>query len=147
MDDDLNRKVRDLAILRKALEQDKADFKALVDEFEKSEACQYYRTKVHAGQSLVAAMDLEVRCAGLHTYLATREMHPHPALGIRNITSLIYDDREAREYCLANLPAVLTVDKKRFEKVAVELGLDFVTLQIEPQVTIATNLSKWLEEA
>ena len=70
----------------------------------------------------------------------------HPAIKIKEYTVLDYDAGAAVDYCREHLPNALKLDKRPFEAVAKVAELDFVTISKEARATIATDLSKHLED-
>jgi len=66
-------------------------------------------------------------------------------VGIREKTVLYYIEQDAYNWALRH-KLCLKLDTKPFEKLAKDGGMDFVTVEKQPQATIATDLSKWLDE-
>ena len=81
----------------------------------------------------------------LQAYRETGNKAPAPGVGIRIITNLIYDATKALEWAKQHGLA-LKLDTSAFEKIAKVDKPDFVEMAEEPQATIATDLSKVLQE-
>lgn len=83
-------------------------------------------------------------------YITTGERSPHPALGIREMHGMDYDEDAAIAWAIEHrLPACLTLNRKLFER-AVSSGLvDDLEVHVDNNrkvtPTIATNLEKWLD--
>lgn len=75
----------------------------------------------------------------LQAYAETKDKAPAPGVGIREITKLDYDPRQALTWA-ANHGMALKLDVGAFEKIAKVSPFVFVTISTEPQATIATNL-------
>ena len=99
-------------------------------------------------QAEIAEATREIQAAALDAYLATGSKKPHPAIGIRETTTLTYDVDKALTWARSNLLAAVTLDRKLFEthaKAVVKTQpLDFVQIVKVPGVTIATDLSEWV---
>lgn len=87
----------------------------------------------------VAARDI-----GLKLYEASGDRKPHAALTIKMFKVLDYDAENALAYCREHLPQALKLDRREFEKVAKTVNIPIVTMGLEPRMTIARNLDKWL---
>jgi hypothetical protein len=85
-----------------------------------------------------------LREAVLNMYNATGSKRPHPAVGIRVCTRLIYDPDAVTEWAREHLTALLVLDTRRFEQVAPHLMVPGVTTCAEPQATIAQDLDRWI---
>jgi len=99
----------------------------------------------------VADVEGAIRAAALDAFSATGDKRPHPAVGIREMTRLEYDEGEAIFFCRRAAPNALKLDRRAFEKIAklgIEAGgpfdLDFVTIRKEPQAAIARDLSAYM---
>jgi hypothetical protein len=94
-------------------------------------------------------IEAQVRGGALANYYQNKDKSPHPAIGIRVIHKIDYSDADARQWCMSNMPNALKLDKTVFEKhakaVADTIPIPFVTITDEPQATIASDLSKYIE--
>lgn len=96
------------------------------------------RVKVTAEELKV--VEAQLRTLTLQAYKETGNKAPAEGVGIREVTKLEYDTKEAFNWGIEHKLA-LTLDKKAFEVIAKTSGaLDFVTVTQEPQATIATQL-------
>ena len=77
-----------------------------------------------------------VREMALSLFTSTGEKKPHKNVQVKLFSKLVYDAGQALEYALANLPAALKLDTKKFEAAAKALGLPFVATEEEPRVYI-----------
>lgn len=85
-----------------------------------------------------------LREAVLAAFIATGNKRPHPAVGVRVYTRLVYDPAAVTAWARENMTPLLVLDTKRFEQVAPHLGVPGVTISPEPQATIAQDLDLWL---
>jgi len=81
----------------------------------------------------------------IKAYNETGSKAPAPGVGIRELTKLDYDPKEALKWALEHKIA-LSLDKKTFEGFAKTTPLDFVAVTEELQATIATDLTQYLTE-
>jgi hypothetical protein len=88
-----------------------------------------------------------LRHSALESFEATGDKHPYLALDVREMTEINYDENRALEYCKANpnMQGALKLDRAKFEKAAIALGLDFVTTSKAPRATISSNLGRFIE--
>jgi len=75
----------------------------------------------------------------LQAYQETGNKTPLAGIGIRVMTRLSYEAKEAMDWALEHKLA-LKLDTGSFEKIAKTSSLPFVTVLEEPQATIATDL-------
>ncbi len=87
----------------------------------------------------VAAEETTLRELTLQAYQETGNKTPVEGVGIREMTRLEYDQKEALKWAMSHQVA-LSLDRKTFEGLAKATPLDFVIITKEPQATIATNL-------
>lgn len=90
---------------------------------------------------------MAVRKAGLAEFRETGNLAPAPGIKIRMMTRLEYDPEEARRWAMNHRMAV-KLDEREFEKLAraTPANFDFVEVRQQPQVTIASDLGKVLNE-
>jgi hypothetical protein len=84
----------------------------------------------------------------LNDFRTTGSKKPHPALGIRVSTKLVYEPGMALDWAKTNLPAALVLDTKTFEAFvkATTVPVTFVSEMQIASATIATDLSEYLKE-
>ena len=93
----------------------------------------------------VAEAETKLRELALKAYAETGNKSPSPGVGIREVTKLEYDPKQALTWAIEHKIS-LSLDKKSFEGFAKAMPLEFVNIHTEPQATIATDLSKIEEE-
>jgi hypothetical protein len=93
-------------------------------------------------------LDNEIRSAAVLEWEESGNKKPFPGIGIRVTKKFGYDFDKALEWSKENMPALLTLDVKKFEKVltvsepaGLSLNIDYV-----PIATIAKDLSMYLED-
>jgi hypothetical protein len=91
----------------------------------------------------VADAEAAPRAAAVEAYANTGEKKVHPAVMVKEFVAMDYDPEQAKQYAFEHLPSALKLDAKKFEKVALVIPLDFVTIYTEPRATIASDLSAW----
>jgi len=89
----------------------------------------------------VAMEEARLRELTLQAYAETGNKKPCEGVGIREITHLEYDSKDALKWAMQHQIA-LSLDKKSFEGFAKATPLEFVEIHTEAQATIATNLEK-----
>jgi hypothetical protein len=87
------------------------------------------------------AAESDLRSAAEEDYWIAGNKHPLPGVNIRILKTLDYDLGQALEWAKANAPALLTIDRKEFEKFARAHEVPCVVITEEPQVTIAPDLA------
>jgi len=101
-----------------------------------------------AGAS-VAVEESKLRELTLRVYRETGSKSPAEGVGVREITTYSYDGAEAFKWAVEHKMA-LKLDDTAFKAIAkAQIKTDpipFVACLVEPQATIATDLSKVLEE-
>lgn len=101
----------------------------------------------------VAELENQLRNEALAEYTLTNTKSNlcEGACGVREDVTLAYEEKAAVGWARYEMPSLLTVDAKRFERQMKDnLGHgynvpDFVTWTRVPKATIAVDLSKWLE--
>lgn len=100
---------------------------------------------IKAATEAVTASEQMARDLALAVYADTGSKQPHPGVGIRVTTRLVYDRHDALQWAQDHNLA-LTLDVKAFEGIAKHGAVDgIVTFQVEPQATISSDLVKVLE--
>lgn len=85
----------------------------------------------------------ELKSASLAVYEKTGEKKPIDKVEIKIFKQLGYDPAEVLAWCRDNAPSLLIVNKKPFEKTAVEIGAPVEVIE-KPKCTIGTDLSSYL---
>lgn len=98
--------------------------------------------EAYAAELSVSELDSYVREATLAAYRADpSNKQPAPGVGIRVTTRLTYDEAKAMMWALDHqMPQLLKLNVKAFEKAAPALGLPFVETVSTPSATIASDL-------
>lgn len=86
----------------------------------------------------------ELKERALVFYEETKEKKPVDKVEIKIFKRLKYDATEVLAWCKRNSPALLIVNKKPFEKAAVEIGAP-VEVTEEAKCTIGTDLSAYIK--
>ncbi len=101
-------------------------------------------TTVEEARAAQEAAEAALRQAVLAIFTQDGNKHPHPATGVRVTNRLVYDPQAITTWARENLPAVLVLDVKTFERVAPHLMVPGVSTVEEPIATIAQDLAAWL---
>jgi len=80
----------------------------------------------------------------LAIYAETQNKKPCEGVGIREVTRLEYDPKDALAWAMKHQIAI-SLDKKSFEGFAKATPLEFVKVITEPQATISQDLTKVIE--
>lgn len=99
-----------------------------------------FDTLTQAGAE-VAEAETKLREMALEVYAETKDKVVAPGIGIRVMSRLGYDSKEAMDWAMEHKLA-LKLDSSAFEKIAKTSNLPFVTISEEPQATIATELAR-----
>jgi len=138
------------------MEQLKDQINAVVEAREKSRiAAEQRRNALQAWQeenqalydsereSIAVCQEAEakLRETAIQSYTETGNKAVAPGVGIRLMTRIGYDGKEAFDWAVEHKLA-LKLDTSSFEKIAKTNDLSFVTITEEPQATIATELAR-----
>jgi hypothetical protein len=97
--------------------------------------------------AIVEALEQQVRDQALLTHeLNPENKHPHEALEVvKNDTAEIVDKLAAKEWCMFNYTAALTLDEKKFCKEAIDgnIPTDLAIVKHGFKVRIDSDLSKF----
>ena len=85
--------------------------------------------------------EIKLRELAIQTYTETGDKAVAPGIGIRVLTKLGYDGKEAMDWAVEHKLA-LKLDTSTFEKIAKTSNLPFVIITEEATATIATELAK-----
>lgn len=100
-------------------------------------------TTVEEARAAQESAEVALRQAVLAIFAQDGNKHPHPATGVRVTSRLVYDPQAVTAWARENLPAVLVLDVKTFERVAPHLLVPGVSAVEEPIATIAQDLAPW----
>jgi hypothetical protein len=93
----------------------------------------------------VAAQEEAFRTISLAHAKATGE-RDNAAYTVKNYTVFSYEDDKARDWCIKNLLAAVSFDRKSFEKFVKGKNLEFVEETKEERATISSDLGAFLEQ-
>lgn len=116
--------------------------KTLYDEWLEHNA--EFLDEVVSKAELVTEAEAKLKELTLQAYAETGNKAPAPGVGIREVTRLEYEPKEAFEWALEHRIA-LQLNKTAFDKLAKtapETRPAFVKITTEPQATIATELER-----
>ena len=103
---------------------------------------------VEGEQPKANEMQEQIKHEALEIFVSTASKKPIEGIGIREMTSVVFDDKLAVMWAKERMPELLTIDKGKFEKIMQAIDADdrpqFVTVKKDPQVTFAKDLSMWL---
>ena len=72
-------------------------------------------------------------------YNRSGEKKPHPAVEIKIMTEILYDDEEALKYARLHIPNAVKLDAKKFEAVALASELSFVRTEEYPKAYVSST--------
>jgi hypothetical protein len=116
--------------------------------FEETPSFQAIRANIIDATQQIDELSEQLRELALADFKATGSKKPHPGVGIRVSTKLVYDPAVALDWAKTNVPAALVLDTKTFEGFvkASTAPVTFVSIVETPTATIATDLSEYLKE-
>ena len=130
-----------------ACREDEQLAEAALRETPEYKALDLARCQRKAADVAVAGYTADLCEAALDAFAATGDKAPAKGVAIKLYKVYRYETDVAREWCMANAPALLVLDVKRFEKTAEQLVGAPVTIESEPRPVIAADLSDYLGEA
>lgn len=140
------------AIVRDVIAENEAKLKEMVENVKKSDDYQAIENWLIINKQSLSELEEEIKEAALFVYKLTGNKKPWEGVGIREMTRYDYELVGAVKWAKENAPMVVyeTVDKKKFEKIlsitSPEDLPEYIRVFKEPTVTIATDLSMYLEE-
>ena len=75
----------------------------------------------------------------LTEYNRSGNKKPHPAVEIKMMIEVLYDEKEALAYAREHIPNAVKLDAKKFEAAAKALELPFVTTEEYPKAYVSAN--------
>jgi hypothetical protein len=138
-----------LAAQRLTLATAKEKRLAMEAAFWETPSYQAVQSNIDAANAQIGELTKDLHEMALADYKATGSKKPHPGVGIRVSTKLVYDPAVALDWAKTNVPAALVLDTKTFEGFvkASTAPVTFVSIVEMPTATIATDLSEYLKEA
>jgi hypothetical protein len=102
---------------------------------------------VHSGlYELLSKAEAELKVAALEVYRETGEKNPIDKVQVKMFKEIDYNLLEAETWCRTFAPAMLTLNKKAFDKTAENFPDAPVKINEVPKATIGTDLSMYLSE-
>ena len=150
-DGDLAELVRQLAEARRAQALSKQRLAELEKALKESQDYKLYSGFLSDANYQAKELDHDVRQIAVELFEQNGDKKPHPAVDIKEMTSMDYDDALAIAWCTHRLPAALKLDKSLFEKharaVRETTPIKFVTFSTVPKANIASDLEEFIAEA
>jgi len=88
----------------------------------------------------------ELCAKALAAYAETGDTLPHEMVAIKMYTTIIYDSNLALKWAIRHdMPDLLKLDSKAFDKVARASNIDFVEKRPEPRASVTRDLSVYLD--
>jgi hypothetical protein len=121
---------------------------ALVKTFEETPSYLAVSANISDAAIQIGELSDQLRELALADFKASGSKKPHPAMGIRVSTKLVYDPKVAEAWAKVNLPTAFSFDTKFFEVYAKNVAdVPCVNIEHVPTATIATDLNEYLKEA
>lgn len=133
----ITEQINTLVEAREKARELKSQRDTLLEEWNKTNQV-LFDTLTQAGAE-VAEAEAQLRELAITEYTKTGNKTVAPGVGIRVMTRLSYDGKEAMDWAMEHKLA-LKLDSSAFEKIAKTSNLPFVTISEEPTATIATEL-------
>lgn len=145
-----DRAVAHLANARQRTQARAARIKKLEEEIAKTEMGKWLadeRAALDAEKTAEEEARAELDGLAIERYNDSGDKRPHPAVQIKEYTTYSYDERKAFEWAKDNLPGALSLNRRVFDKTIPIIGApEFVIPSVSPKVTVATDLSQYIEE-
>lgn len=95
-------------------------------------------------------LDTQIRKLAIESFGESANKHPHPAIEIKEVSNLVYDDQLAIMWCMHHLPNALQLNRTLFEKHARSISdtspIKFVSIKQAPKAFINTDLSAFYRD-
>ena len=138
-----------LAQGRRELKELVAESKRLEQQIAASDAGQEHAQtmeRIAETKRHISCLENSCREGALEVFRINGETSIHPALKVKQYTVLNYSPELAKAWCMRKFADGLRLDKRAFEKAAKVLRPKFVAVETEPRLTIARDLSGYLED-
>ena len=146
---DINAKVKELAWGRAdiaRLKEKAATLQAELDATFTGRELANVKLAIKAMQDGEMVVYDELCNAALAAYAETGNTVPHEMVKIKMLTTIIYDPNVALEWAVDhNMPDLLKLDSRAFDKVARATSLEFVESRKEPRASVTRDLSVYLD--
>jgi hypothetical protein len=142
--------MKNYATIRIAVASAEEELKKMVDHLKQSDDYKTIEDWLIINKQSLEELDKDIREEAINQFEMTGSKHPWQSVGIREVTKYDYDLPKAVEWAKQNMPAILTVDKKKFEKVlsvtSPETLPETIKVYKEAIATIASDLSMYKED-
>ena len=142
--------VRQLAEARRAQALSKQRLAELEKAFKESPDYKLYSGFLYDANNQATELDQSVRELALEFFELYGDKKPHPAVDVKEMTSIDYNETLAIAWCKHNLPAAIKLDRPLFEKHARAIRdtspIKLVTFTTVPKANIASNLEPFIAE-
>jgi len=149
MSEETKSMLRNLAVIREEIASTKTDVKHAQANLEASVEWEILQTsKDHLKELETEALELmvSIKKEALEEYRLTNEKPSVDGLALRINHLLRYDLGKVTEWCKENAKALFKLDIGEFEKLAKTISVPGVEIVDEPTITIAQDLSFYLDE-
>ena len=150
-DGDLAELVRQLAEARRAQALSKQRLAELEKALKESQDYKLYSGFLSDANHQATELYHDIRTIAVEIFGQNGDKKPHPAVDIKEMTSMDYDEKLAVAWCKHNFPAAIKLDRSLFEKHARAIRetapIKFVTFTTVPKANIASNLESFIAEA
>lgn len=137
-----------LALYRRNQREAQDGMAEMLLKLKKSRKWQALFAQQEEAERFAAGLEAEIRADAEQNFERTGYHTQHPAIEVKNASSLHYDERDAIDWSIDNLRLALSLDKRFFEKhTRAVLGtnpLPFVGIEYTPKAYLKTDLSAYL---
>ncbi len=144
---DIEAKVKSVAIFRAAAVDHKAKLTLLQTELEQSDVFQQIvtvRKLISTTKTVLTDLENELRTAALYYFQEHEDKKPHPGVTVKMFGTLRYNTDAMLDWAIEHRHSqVLKLNASAFKKLANAIDVPGVVKAKEPRVTIARDLSKY----
>lgn len=148
MSPELNTLMQEYTLSTTAITNAKQLMASMIEVIKSSMEYKNLQSFVEGEQPKANEMQEQIRTAAVEIFTTTQSKKPIEGIGIREMTSVVFDEKLAVMWAKERMPELLTIDKGKFEKIMQAIDADdrpqFVTVKKDPQVTFSKDLSMWL---
>lgn len=145
---EINTLMQEYALSTTAIANAKQHMANMMEVIKASPTFKQFQSFVEVEQPKLNEIQEQIKSAALDIFTTTQSKKPIECIGIREMTSITFDEKQAVTWAKERMPELLTIDKGKFEKIMQAIDEsdrpEWVKVEKNAQVTFAKDFSAWL---